>query len=130
MKIWHIATLDSKYYLETFVDGKNMMGTDGTLVLESTEIFGDSWSSVTSRIRQIVNERIEHLKRLAHSIKLYLRNASKIELKLVNGRGNILQTFDITKQVTDFGDLLNYGLTPATNTEIEKELGIRNQEIL
>jgi hypothetical protein len=122
MKIYKIA--DSRHYLETYVDDKPMMGTDGTLILESTELFGDSWSSTTAKIRQIVEERIEHLKRLAHGVKTHLRNAKKIELKLVNSKGDILNAWDVTNQVVGFGELLNQGISIAKPEDIERDLGI------
>lgn len=101
------------YYLETVIDGKVMAGSDFTLVLDSPNI-------TTSDI----DERIKHLQRLSRNVKKFLRNVSSVELRLVDERDNVLNSFDVTEKILGFGDLLNSGVEFATNKELKREIGL------
>jgi hypothetical protein len=79
----------TKYYLETFIDGKQMLGTDGTLVL------GDSYNNVNKK----VSLQVDKLKNLMVNVKKYIKDAKNITIKLTDQSEKVLKTFDVTDKV-------------------------------
>jgi hypothetical protein len=77
-----------KYYLETYVNNKQMLGSDGTLVL------GDNMNKIDEKVKQQA-KRVKSLIKIKPNIK----KAKKITLKLVDNNDKTIKTFDITKDV-------------------------------
>jgi len=84
---WKIAQ-STRYYLETHIDGKEMLGSDGTWVLHSLK-----------NINKEVNAKIKQLISLSKEVSPYITKAKNITLKLTDRSENVLKTFDITKNV-------------------------------
>lgn len=77
-------------FLETYIDGQQMLGSDGTSFLHST---------LPVAVKNTVNRRINTIKALIPNIHPGIAKAKNITLKLTDHRGNVLKEFDVTKQV-------------------------------
>jgi len=88
---WMKTAQEMRYYLETYVDGKEMLGSDGTSVLKSV-----------ANLQQKIQNRIEILRKLSVNIKPHLNDAKNIKLKLVDNNNRILKEFDVTFEVQNF----------------------------
>jgi hypothetical protein len=77
-------------YLETYVDGKQMLGTDGTTILRS----GDNTNKA-------VENHKANLIRLSKQVKTYLKEADSIEIRLVSRDGRVIRKYDITADLKE-----------------------------
>lgn len=90
---WVKESQMTRYYLETYIDGVSMVGSDWTTVLHSTS---------PKNIKEELIARINVLKRLSHNVKPFIKDANEIVLKLVKMNGNeesVLQEWDVTEEV-------------------------------
>lgn len=81
---------NDQLYLETYIDGQQLMGSDGTIVIHNAN---------TIALNNTINTRINTIKKLIPNVKPYIGKAKNITLKLVNGNNKVLKEFDITRQV-------------------------------
>jgi hypothetical protein len=77
-------------YIETYVDGKQMLGSDGTRVLQNLN---------TRSVSTIMDQQIKNITSLSKNVKTYLKDAEKIELRVVTKSGSIVKKLDITSKV-------------------------------
>ena len=83
--------MDFKYYIETFCDSKQMLGTDGTSIFKDLK-----------RVDDEIKNHIEKLKNLSKEVKTYLLSSSKIEIRVVNEWNDIVKgPIDITTQIQE-----------------------------
>lgn len=87
---WIKEALSSKYYLETHIDGQQMLGSDGTTVLDNAS---------TKTVIEGIKNRILLLRGLSENVKPYINEAGKIIVKLVDRNNQVLDQFNITVQV-------------------------------
>lgn len=76
------------YYLETYIDGKQLLGSDGTTVFKSL-----------SNVKDVVRSKIRLLRGLSRNVKQNILNAKSIVLKITDNTGNIFQEFDVTDKI-------------------------------
>jgi len=86
---WTKSAQEIRYYLETYVDDQQMLGSDGTTVLGNN----------ISNLQKQINNRINILKGLSKEIKPNLNEAKNVILKLVDNNGKCLKIFDVTPNV-------------------------------
>lgn len=82
------AQLEKRWFIETYIDGQQMLGSDGTSILKSMNNLGDA-----------VNDQIQRIKALISNVKPYIADAKKIVLKVVERDGTVIKTFDVTEYV-------------------------------
>jgi hypothetical protein len=77
-----------RYFLTTWLDGNQMLGSDGTTVLKNID-----------NIENDVKNKIEILQRLSHNVKPYIKQAKSVVLKLEQAGvpPKTLKEFDVTK---------------------------------
>jgi len=81
------TTKENQYYIETHVDDQKLHGSEGTTILESLGNFRKDLRGAIQRLQQLVNSNPK------------IKRAKNIILKLVDWKGNIMQTFDVTDHV-------------------------------
>ena len=77
-------------WVETYVDGKQMLGSDGSYALHSL-----TNPAIQKAIASQTNKIISLLQ-----IKSYLKNSNNVELMVKSDSGKVLKVVDITQQVT------------------------------
>ena len=79
--------LENRFYLETYIDGEQMLGSDGTSVLRNTSNLN---KDVSSRVNTLIGLK---------KIKPYIGHSKSIILRLVDDSGNEVKKIDITNKV-------------------------------
>jgi hypothetical protein len=83
-------------FIETWVDGKQMLGSDGTNVIR-----GNLYGRGVDNAFDLQKNKIISISK---SVKDYLKTAQSIELRLVNKNGKVLKKMDITHDITSLDE--------------------------
>jgi len=81
------TTKENQYYIETHVDDEKLPVNEGTTILQSLGNFRKDLKGAIQKLQQLVN------------IHPKIQMAKNIILKLVDWKGHIMQTFDVTDHV-------------------------------
>ena len=85
-----IKEAEISHYIETYINGEQMLGSDGTTVLHPPQF---------RNLTRYIKQRIEILKGLSINIRPDIKTADSVILKVVNRAGDVLKTVDVTEAV-------------------------------
>jgi hypothetical protein len=92
---WMKTSQSSRYYLETWIDGEQMLGSDGTVV------FLDNKPS-QAKLNNAIKNQVAKFINLSKDIYPRIKEANNITLKLTRSYMNedeILDEFDVTESI-------------------------------
>lgn len=78
----------NRYYIETHCDGQEILGSDGTTVVEGR-----------GEISEGMEVQIDKIKRSLKNIRPHWKDANEIVLKVTDYEGNVIAVKDITKEI-------------------------------